>query len=159
MIELILLCLLMSIQHLIQKFWLGIQWTDLKMLKWGQCPFHNKTLSISQCNCHIFACWGTPTLLDDPDALCWKVCCSWVLPDIIQASRFNLLARGCGLLFAGCCRRLLLERSKMGISISNFIRRLYHGCVGQLGTPMIPVATSKAILCNTFPITANEGNA
>ena len=47
----------------------------------------------------------------------------------------------------------------MGVSISNFIRRLYHGCVGQLGTTMIPVATSKTILCNTFPITAKDWNA
>ena len=106
-----------------------------------------------------FRCRGTPTLLDDPNALCWKVCCSWVLFDIMQASRFSLFARGCRLLFAGCWRRVLLECSKMGISISNFIRRLYYGCVGQLGTTMIPVATSKTILYNTFPITAKGANA
>ena len=47
----------------------------------------------------------------------------------------------------------------MGISISNFIRWLYHGSVGQLGTTMIPVVTSKTILCNTFPTTAKGGNA
>ena len=47
----------------------------------------------------------------------------------------------------------------MGISISNFIRRLYHSYVGQLGKTIIPVATSKTILCNTFSITAKGGNA
>ena len=29
----------------------------------------------------------------------------------------------------------------------------------QVGTTMITVATSKTILCNTFPITAKGGNA
>ena len=99
-----------------------------------------------------------PTLLDDPSALCWKVCCPLVLPDIMQASRFSLLARGYGLLFEGCWRRVSLELSKIGICTNNFIRRLYRDCVGQLGTTMIPVATAKTILCNTFPITAKGGN-
>ena len=103
-----------------------------------------------------FRCRGTPTLLDDPNALCWKVWCSWVLLDIMQASRFSLFARGCGLLFAGCWRRILLERSKMGIPISNFIWRLYCGCFGQLGTTMIPVATSKTILSKPFQLQQRE---
>ena len=47
----------------------------------------------------------------------------------------------------------------MGVFISNFIRRLYHDYVDQLGTTIIPVATSKVILCNAFPITAKGGNA
>ena len=55
--------------------------------------------------------------------------------------------------------RVLIERSKMRRSITNFIRRLYHGCVGQLGATRLPVAKSETIFCNTFPITAKEGNA
>ena len=54
MTGLILLCLLMSTQHPIQRSWLGIQLADPKMLKWDQYPFHNKTLSISESSCHIF---------------------------------------------------------------------------------------------------------
>ena len=49
------------------------------------------------------------------------------------------------------------QNSKTGISVSNFIRGLYHDCVGQLGTTMISMATSKTILCNTFPVTARWG--
>ena len=45
----------------------------------------------------------------------------------------------------------------MRISISNFIRRVYHGSVGELGTTMILVATFKTILCNSLPITAKGG--
>ena len=37
------------------KFSLGIRWANLKMLKWDQYLFHDKTLSISQCSCHIFS--------------------------------------------------------------------------------------------------------
>ena len=122
---LILLFLLISTQPPIQRFWLGIQLVDLKMLKWDQYPFRHNVFVIS------LGCRGTPTLLDDP--LCWKLCCSWFLPDNKQASTVSLLARGCGLLITGRQRRVLLEPSKMGISISNFIRWLYHGCVGQLG--------------------------
>ena len=129
MTGLILLCLLMNTQYPIQGFWFGIQLVNLKMLKWDQYPFHDRTLFISQYSCHI-----------------------------MQASRVSLLARGCGLLFARCRKKVLLEFSKMGISISNFIRRLYHGCVGQLGTTIIPMATSKTILCIIFPITTKGGN-
>ena len=159
---LILLCLIMSTQHQIKRFWLEIQWVDLKMLKWDQYLFHHKTLSISQCSCHnvvIFGCRGIPTLLDDVNALCWKVCCSWFLSDIMQTSRFSLLAWVSGVLFAGYWRSVLLERSKMGISTSNFVRKLYHGCDNQLGTTMVRVARSETILCYTFPITAKGGNA
>ena len=148
MTGLVLLCQLMSTQHLIPRFWLGIQWVYLKMLKWDHYSFHNKTLSISQCSCCIF--WllrDAYSLLGDPNALCWKVCCSWLLHEIMRASRFSLLAIGCGLLFVGFWRRVLLEYSKVGKTISNFIRRLYQGCECQLGTTMIPVATSKTFLC------------
>ena len=43
----------MSTQQLIQIFWLGIQLADLKILKWDQYPFQDKTLYISQYSCHI----------------------------------------------------------------------------------------------------------
>ena len=36
MTGLILLCLLVSTQQHIQRFWLGIQLADIKMLKWNQ---------------------------------------------------------------------------------------------------------------------------
>ena len=37
------------------KFSLGIRWANLKMLKRDQNHFHDKTLSISQCSCHVFS--------------------------------------------------------------------------------------------------------
>ena len=156
--ELILLCLLMSTQHRMHKFWLGIQWADLKVLKWDQYPIHDKHFPFPNNVFISFRCQWMSTLLDDPNALCWEICCSWILLDIIQASRFSLLGSRCGLLFAGCWRRVLLECSKMGISISNYISRRYHGFVDQLGTTMIPMATSKTIWCNTFPIIGKGGN-
>ena len=102
--------------------------------------------------------------MDDHNALCWKVCCSWVLPDIIQASRFSLLARGCGLLFAGFWRRVLLEhlfsenKNSFWECLLLTSSGVYTVSVGQLGTTMIPEATSKTILCNTFPVTTKGEN-
>ena len=115
----------------------------------GSIPPSQQNTFHCQCCCHIFWLLRAPTLLDDPNALCWKVCSSWFLPDIMQARRVSLLARGCGLLFAGCQMRALLECSKLGISINNSNRRLYHGYVGHKGITMIPLPTSKTILCNT----------
>ena len=131
-------------------------------MQWDQYFSHDKILSISQCNCLnvvTFGCRGTPTLLDDPNVICWRVCYSWFLSDIMQTSRFSLLAWGCDVLFTGCWRRVLLKRSKIGTSTGNFLRKLNHGCVSQLSTTMVPVARSKTILHYTFPITAKGGNA
>ena len=57
------------------------------------------------------------------------------------------------------CLTVLLKRSKIEISTSNFMTKLNYGCLSQLGTPIVPVARSKTILCYTFPITAKGENA
>ena len=111
--------------------------------KWVQYPFHDKTFP------NVVVISFGYLLVDGYSAEWYK--CS--LLEGFFAPGFYLiscklgdsafLSRGCGLLFAGCWRRVLLERSKMIISISNFTRRLYHGYDGQLGTTMIPMAASK----------------
>ena len=45
------------------------------------------------------------------------------------------------------CLKVLLKRSKMEISASNFMTKLNYGCVSQLGTQIVPVTRSKTILC------------
>ena len=52
-----------------------------------QYPFHDKTFP----NVVVisFGCRATATLLNDTNALYWKVFCSWILPDIMQARRFS----------------------------------------------------------------------
>ena len=141
MIGLILLCLLIITQDRIQKFWLGIRCAVLKILNVFNTPFTTKH----------FQMWLSYLLVVERRLLCWMIL-------MLSTGRFfapgfcliscklgdsAFLSRGCGLLFAGCWRRVLLERSKMIISISNFTRRLYHGYDGQLGTTMIPMAASK----------------
>ena len=94
--RLILLCLLMSTQHLIQKFRLGTQLVYLKILNGINTPFETKYFPFLNVIVISFGCRRTSTLLDDPN-------CSWYSPDITQAGRVSLLARECSLLI---CRML-----------------------------------------------------
>ena len=70
MTGLILLCLLISTKDRIQKFWLGTQWANLKILKWNQYHFTTKHFPFPNVVVISFGCRGTPTLLDDPKSLC-----------------------------------------------------------------------------------------
>ena len=47
----------------------------------------------------------------------------------------------------------VLEDNKKGVSTSNFIRKLHHGCVGQFGNIIILAVLSETISWRAFPIT------